>query len=52
VRNGVVTLTGQIEIAAEEDLIAIAVRLAWDVEGVVDVVDKVGAATAGAAAGR
>jgi CBS domain-containing protein len=52
VRNGVATLTGQIEIAAEEDLIAIAVRLAWDVDGVVDVVDKVGAAAAGAAAGR
>ena len=46
VRNGVVTLTGQPELAAEEDLIAIAVRLASDVEGVVDVVDNVGAAQA------
>jgi CBS domain-containing protein len=52
VRNGVVTLTGQTELAADEDLIPIAVRLAWDVEGVVDVVDKVGTAAAGAAAGR
>jgi len=52
VRDGVVTLTGQVELAADEDLIPIAVRLAWDVEGVVDVVDKVGAAAAGAAAGR
>jgi CBS domain-containing protein len=52
VRNGVVTLTGQIELAAEDDLIAIAVRLAWDVEGVVDVVNKVGAAATGVAAGR
>jgi len=52
VRNGVVTLTGQPELAAEEDLIQIAVRLAWDVEGVVDVVDKVGAANVGPAAGR
>jgi len=52
VRNGVVTLTGQIELAAEADLIAIAVRLAWDVEGVVDVVDKVGAPALGVAAGR
>jgi len=52
VRNGVVTLTGQIELAAEADLIAIAVRLAWDVEGVVDVVDKVGAPAVGVAAGR
>lgn len=42
VRNGVVTLTGQTELVAEEDLIPTAVRLAWDVEGVVDVVDKVG----------
>jgi CBS domain-containing protein len=47
VRNGVVTLAGQPELAAEEDLIPIAVRLAWDVEGVVDVVDKVGAAATG-----
>jgi CBS domain-containing protein len=52
VRNGVVTLTGQIELAAEADLIAIAVRLAWDVEGVVDVVDNVGAPAVGVTAGR
>jgi CBS domain-containing protein len=52
VRNGVVTLTGQPELTAEEDLIPIAVRLAWDVEGVVDVVNKVEAAAAGVAAAR
>ena len=52
VRNGVVTLTGQNELAAEEDLIPLATRLAWDVEGVVDVVDKVGAAQVDRAAGR
>jgi CBS domain-containing protein len=52
VRDGVVTLTGQIELTAGDDLIPIAVRLAWDVEGVVDVVDKVTAATAGTAATR
>ena len=52
VRNGVVTLTGQPDLAAEEDLSPVAVRLAWDVEGVVDVVDKVGATTAGTTAGR
>ena len=52
VRNGVVTLTGQPELTAEKDLIQIAVRLAWDVEGVVDVVDKVGAAAVGPTAGR
>ena len=50
VRNGVVTLTGQPELTTEKDLIPIAVRLAWDVEGVVDVVDKVGAAARGTTA--
>jgi CBS domain-containing protein len=48
VRNGAVILTGQPEVAADEDLISVAVRLAWDVDGVVDVVNKVGAAHAGA----
>jgi len=52
VRNGVVTLTGENELAAEEGLIPLATRLAWDVEGVVDVVDKVGAAQVDRAAGR
>jgi hypothetical protein len=42
-----VTLTGQPELAADEDLIPVAIRLAWDVEGVVDVVNKVGAAATG-----
>jgi CBS domain-containing protein len=41
VRNGVVTLTGQPELASDEDLIPATVRLAWDVDGVVDVVNKV-----------
>jgi len=49
VRNGVVTLSGQPELAAEEDLIPVAVRLAWDVDGVVDVVNKVSAVPASAA---
>ena len=49
VRNGVVTLSGQPELAAEEDLIPVAVRLAWDVDGVVDVVNKVGTVPASAA---
>jgi len=52
VRNGVVTLTGGPELAAEEDLIPVAVRLAWDVDGVVDVVDKTGPAAVGHTAGR
>lgn len=47
VRNGVVTLTGQPDQTAEEDLIPIAVRLAWDVDGVVDVVDKTSTASMG-----
>jgi CBS domain-containing protein len=49
VRHGVVTLTGQPELAAEHDLIPIAARLARDVEGVVAVVNKAAAAATGAA---
>ena len=43
VHNGVVTLTGTLEPPADrrEDLIALAVRLIWDVDGVVDVVSKI-----------
>jgi CBS domain-containing protein len=44
VRNGVVKLTGQAELASDEDLIPAVVRMAWDVDGVVDVVNKVGMA--------
>jgi CBS domain-containing protein len=46
VRNGVVKLTGQPELVSDEDLIPAAVRLAWNVDGVVDVVNKVGMAPA------
>jgi CBS domain-containing protein len=46
VRNGVVKLTGQTELTSDEDLISVVVRLAWDVDGVVDVVNKVGMAQA------
>src|SRR5262249_51740973 len=42
VRNGVVTLTGQPELVSDEDLMSVVVRLARDVDGVVDVVNKVG----------
>jgi len=42
VRNGVVKLTGQPELVSDEDLIPAAVRLAWNVDGVIDVVNKVG----------
>jgi CBS domain-containing protein len=44
VRGGVVTLTGEPELAADNDLIQIAVRLTRDVDGVVDVLDKTGPA--------
>ena len=49
VHNGVVTLTGEPELAADGDLIQVAVRLTWDVDGVVDVIDKTGPAAVSAA---
>jgi CBS domain-containing protein len=49
VRNGVVSLSGQPGRPAENDLIPVVVRLAWDVDGVIDVVDKVGLAQASGA---
>ena len=44
VRHGVVTLTGTIrpEPGQEQDLIPLALRLIWDIDGVVDVVNKLG----------
>jgi hypothetical protein len=39
-----VTLTGTPELAADSDLIQVAVRLTRDVDGVVDVIDKTGPA--------
>jgi len=44
VHNGVVTLTGEPELAADNDLIQVAVRLIRDVDGVVDVIDRTGPA--------
>ncbi len=49
VHNGVVILTGQPELAAGEDLIPVAVQLAWDVNGVVNVMDKISTAQPSAA---
>ena len=49
VNNGVVTLTGEPELAADGDLISVAVRLTRDVDGVVDVIDKTGPAAVSAA---
>ena len=43
VRHGVVTLAGQPDTGDERDLLPLAVRLTWDIDGVVDVVDKTGA---------
>jgi CBS-domain-containing membrane protein len=43
VRGGVVTLAGQPGSAEQEDLIPVAARLVWDIDGVVDVVDRLSA---------
>ena len=48
VHNGVVTLTGEPELAADGDLVQVAVRLTRDVDGVVDVLDKTGPAAVSA----
>lgn len=44
VQNGIVTLTGTLDPAtgAHGDLIPVAIRLMWDVDGVVDIVDRLG----------
>jgi CBS domain-containing protein len=47
VRNGVVTLTGTIDgQERHQDLTRLAIRLIWDVDGVVDVVNRTGEAQA------
>jgi hypothetical protein len=44
VRDGIVTLTGALDPKAgtHGDLIPVAIRLMWDVDGVVDIVDQLG----------
>jgi CBS domain-containing protein len=44
VRDGIVTLTGTLnrESGPHGDLIPVSVRLMWDIDGVVDVIDKLG----------
>ena len=44
VRDGIVTLTGTLDptTGAHGDLIPVAIRLMWDVDGVVDIIDKLG----------
>jgi CBS domain-containing protein len=48
VRHGVVTLTGVMrpEPGHEQDLMSLALRLIWDIDGVVDVVNRLGEAKA------
>jgi CBS domain-containing protein len=48
VHGGVVTLRGQPGEQDHHDLIPVAIRLIWDIDGVVDVVDKVSAEPAAA----
>ncbi len=45
VKDGIVTLTGTLDptTGAHGDLIPVAIRLMWDVDGVVDIIDKLGA---------
>jgi len=45
VRDGIVTLTGTLDPKAgpHGDLIPVAIKLMWDVDGVVDVIDRLGA---------
>jgi len=47
VHNGIVTLAGQPGPADQDDLIPVAVKLTWDIDGVVDVVNKLSAAAPG-----
>jgi CBS-domain-containing membrane protein len=42
VRNGIVTLAGTSRPAPGHDLIPLAIRLMWDVDGVVDIDDRLG----------
>jgi CBS domain-containing protein len=42
VRHGVVTLTGTVRADGHHDLIELTLRLIWDIDGVVDVVNKLG----------
>ncbi len=45
VHNGVVTLAGQAGPGEQSDLVPVGVRLTWDIDGVVDVLDRVEPAT-------
>ena len=47
VKGGIVTLIGQPGQADEVAMIPVAVRLTWDIDGVVDVVNKLTAPQSG-----
>jgi osmotically-inducible protein OsmY len=42
VRNGIVILTGDLEAPEDRELIPVAIRLTWDVDGVIDVSNRLG----------
>ena len=42
VRGGVVILTGHVEAPEDRELIPVAIRLIWDVDGVIDVLNRLG----------
>lgn len=42
VRDGVLTLSGQPELASDRGLLPVAIRLIWDIDGVIDLVNKIG----------
>jgi len=52
VRNGVVTLTGTLDpnTGPHGELIPVAIQLMWDVDGVVDIIDKLGEKPGGSTA--
>ena len=54
VRNGIVRLTGSLDpkTGPHGDLIPLAIRLMWGVDGVVDIIDQLGAHVAGGPAHR
>jgi CBS domain-containing protein len=47
VKGGIVTLAGQANDLEQPDLVPVAVRLTWDIDGVVDVVNKLTVGQAG-----
>ena len=49
VRGGVVILTGHLEAPEDRELIPVAIRLIWDVDGVIDVLNRLDEQADGAA---